>query len=349
MKRFVMLWVTMFACAIAFAQTIDFYGLKFGEKYSQEQVVAAVGDNGAFVAREEHPETFNFICYRFESLLFNGQRYDGAGVMFNPQGIFAALVFSTTNKSTSDLQAYFDNQKVFYDAKYLPAPEYKQSMGAVFNGIIEFYLDGESQMIVLGKQSDETSGEYVTESFWSVECLLEVINEQVRKLRPEIQDTFFGLKIGSKVTETAIKNAVYSKGTYLNSDTVSMGREVCFTDTRYAGVIWDYVTFTIAPTGEFYVFRAYNHYKDFGYDDKKEASDSYTNMKNRLDEKYGEGREVTDGDDLVVYYEGSNGITIILDSTRSKSSGGDYFRYVSTAYIDFEIWNAISAAGNDEL
>lgn len=168
--------------------------------------------------------------------------------------------------------------------------------------------------------------------------------------KPTIQDTFFGLKMGNRITSSQIKSAVGTKGVFSKEERESNTIINTFTDLYFAGSKWDFANFLCMSDGKFYWFNAYDSYGDYGTDNEREAKNQYESLKEKLDEKYGVGDEKKDDDgNLSTTYFGSNGIAIIISNERSRSMGGSYRRYVKIEYINVELYQKQNAAYDDEL
>ena len=166
---------------------------------------------------------------------------------------------------------------------------------------------------------------------------------------PTLQDTFFGMKIGSRQTTTSIKSAVGHKGTFISEDNVLYGKTVLFKDFMFAGQKWDYGTFIINDEGVLYEIRAEMSLEDYSLDDKNEANRIYQLFKERLSKKYGEKDEESDEEGIYISYVGNNMISLTLSNERSKSNSGEYRRYVILDYIDLSTFEQLSKQSNDEL
>ena len=165
-----------------------------------------------------------------------------------------------------------------------------------------------------------------------------------------IQDTFFGLTMGDRITSAQIKSAVGSRGVF-NKETRESNTIInLFTDVYFAGNKWEFANFICTSDGKFYWFNAYNSYSDYSVDEGKDAKNQYEGLKRKLDEKYGAGNETTDNDgNLSTTYLGSNDMAIVISNERSKSLGGAYLRYVKIEYINLILYKNQTAENDDEL
>ncbi|MCQ2153593.1 MAG: hypothetical protein MJY44_03330 [Bacteroidales bacterium] len=165
-----------------------------------------------------------------------------------------------------------------------------------------------------------------------------------------IQDTFFGLKMGDKLTSSQIKYAVGSKGTFGKEEREPNTIINAFTDLYFAGSKWDFANFMCTSDGKFYLFNAYDSFGDYGTDNERDAKNQYEGLKEKLDEKYGARDEKKDDDgNFRTVYFGSNGMAVMISNERSRSLGGPYRRYVQIEYINIELYQKQSAANDDEL
>ena len=165
-----------------------------------------------------------------------------------------------------------------------------------------------------------------------------------------IQDTFFGLKMTEKITSAQIKNAIGARGVFIEETRESNSINNLFKDVYFAGSKWDFANFTCTTDGKFYLFNAYNSYDDYSSDQEKDARDLYDNLKSKLNDKYGNGKEQKDEDGSInTTYFGSNGMAIIISYERSRSVGGLYRRYLKIDYINVTLFQNQMSANDDEL
>ena len=165
-----------------------------------------------------------------------------------------------------------------------------------------------------------------------------------------IQDTFFGLKMTEKITSAQIKSAIGARGVFIEETRESNSINNLFKDVYFAGSKWDFANFTCTTDGKFYSFNAYNSFSDYNFDLEKEAKSQYEILKNKLDEKYGEGNEKKEDDEnFHTTYFGSNDMAIIISYERSRSVGGSYRRYLKIEYINVTLFQNQMSANDDEL
>ena len=166
---------------------------------------------------------------------------------------------------------------------------------------------------------------------------------------PAVQDTFFGIKLGSGQTEESINAAVGNKGTFFSDHVVSFGKLITYKDIDFAGKKWDYCDFHLTGKGQFYKLNFYISLSDNNLEDSESADESYESFRSKLASKYGERREITDENEKQVFYVGSNGICLRLSSMRIQSNGGQYRRYVTLNYFDRKINDNLDTQNLDEL
>ena len=76
--------------------------------------------------------------------------------------------------------------------------------------------------------------------------------EAIESERPELQDSFFGMKMGSTQTRLAIDRAVGYKGKWLDEEYISNGKVIIFKDVSFAGRTWDFANFYLTESGVLY-------------------------------------------------------------------------------------------------
>ncbi len=175
--------------------------------------------------------------------------------------------------------------------------------------------------------------------------------QQITDKIPAIQDTFFGMKLGTIQSLSTLKSSLWHKGEYLNEQYDSFGRNVTFRKLTFAGKTWDYGDFRLSDKGELYEVSVYDSINDVlaSEDVKKEAEQIYANYKEKLDAKYGYRDENSSEDGKYVIYYGENDIVVILSNVRRKSQRGEYRRYVEIDYIQTAINKRLSEKCDDEL
>lgn len=353
MRNLIFLLFAVTLSYAAYAQqpiTDEFWGLKLGEVYTLEQITEHVGENGTFA--EDLGEVDLGTVYR---------AYSFSNVDFNdkvvPTFIFLTLSHGTLGGVTIPylLENIPEGQSL--DNIY---EQWKQELTEKYGTLEEFPIEGHPEIkrllymqggiaVRLDKwMSDETT----TEVDISYLSLLAALDEAMLELKgPTIQDTFFGMKMGSIQSVSTLKSALWRKGEYLEEQYDSSGKNVSFSKLIFAGKTWDYGNFRLSDKGELYWIAAYDSLNDGYYyeDEKKEAERTYETYKEKLSEKYGQQEEKTTEDSKYVIYLGENDMAIILTNERSKSQGGSYRRYVKIEYIQTAINQRLSESHNNEL
>lgn len=165
-----------------------------------------------------------------------------------------------------------------------------------------------------------------------------------------IQDTFFGLKMGNKITSAEVENAIRSKGRFFDKKQESNSITYSIDDGYFAGEKWDDVRVICTNDGKFYDFTASNSYDIYDSDQEKDAKKLYRRFKEKLDDKYGQGEEQQDDEgNLFTTYFGSNNIRVMLSDEILQSNGGSYRRYVRIKYYNIELLRNVIAENDAEL
>lgn len=166
----------------------------------------------------------------------------------------------------------------------------------------------------------------------------------------QIQDTFFGLKMTDRITSAQIKSAIGERGVFIKETWESKSINYLFKDVYFAGRKWDFANIVCTNSGKFYWFRVYNIYDGYSSNQKKDAKNLYDNLKNKLDDKYGDGKEQKNEDESIyTTYFGSNDMAIIISYERTKSVDGSYRRYLKIEYTNLTLYNNQIEKDIDEL
>lgn len=351
MKKLIIILLALAVSNVVNAQQSipdEFFGLKYGNTYTLEQVKTHVGDNGVYVETDESIEfgSMKWTGYSFTDADFSGRRYPAMVIMMLTSDVFGGLMLAypeaslpaerTIDSIYDELQKDLSRQYTFVD---MPLDD----SGAT----AKVSLDDKGNSIILSRnKSDE--GEVVSITYISFSMMY---SDFTSNALPTIQDTFFGMKMGSIQNVSSIKSALAHKGEYLDEQYDSSGKSISFTKLIFAGKTWDYGNFKLSDKGELYGISAYDSLSDgYSYDDeKKEAERIYNSYKEKLDSKYGKCEENTSDDGKSVVYLGGNNMAIILSNERSKSQGGSYRRYVRIDYIQTAINGRLSESSDDEL
>ncbi len=347
---------TLFALAfssVAYAQqpiTNDFWGLKLGEVYTLEQITEHVGENGTFAEDLGDVDLGTvYRAYAFTDVNFNDKVVSPFIFLTLPHGILGGIYIPYTSDNIPEgqsLDSVFEQLKKELTDKYGVLEEFPIEGHPEITRLL--YMQ-EGIAIRLDKWKSE---DVVTEVDVAYLSLVASVNEALLELKgPTIQDTFFGMKMGSRQSVSSLKSAIGYKGEYLDEQYDSFGKNVSFTKLIFAGKTWDYGNFKLSDKGELYGISAYDSLDDgyFYEDEKKAAERTYEAYKEKLNDKYGQREEKTTDDSKYVIYMGENDMAIILTNERSKSQGGTYRRYVKIEYIQTAINQRLSDSNTDEL
>ncbi len=351
MKKLIFILLALVLYADVYAQQSipnEFFGLKYGNKYSLEQVKTHVGDKGNYVETDESVEfgSMKWTGHSFSDADFSGRHYPSMVIMMLTSDVFGGLMLvysdailpegQTIDSVYSELLNELSGQYTFVD---MPLDESGTTVKAS--------IDDNGNAIILSRNKSEDD-EIVSITYLSFSLIYSDFNSTAL---PTIQDTFFGMKMGSIQSVSTLKSALGYKGEYLDEQYDSFGKNVSFTKLIFAGKTWDYGNFKLSDKGELYWISAYDSLND-GYsyeDEKKEAERTYEAYKEKLNDKYGQREEKTTDDSRYVIYLGENDMAIILTNERSKSQGGSYRRYVKIEYIQTAINQRRSDSNQDEL
>ena len=328
----------------------DFFGLTFEQKYTVEDIKNHLEGYGTFIretgAFEMGETTYN--GYSFSDVKYMGRTYPLMTIMTLPHGTFGGTTFSYTEDNITDGQPLDE----IYD-------ELKNELTERYVGLVDFPIEGHpeiSRMLNMNNGVILRLDKYVNDGKISLVelsylSMTAAMTDAYNAMYPTIQDTFMGLKMGSKQTPNSIKAAVGYKGKFLNEKYDVYGKNIIFTDISFAGRTWDYGNFALTDNGEFYYISIYDSLDD-GYlysDERREADNTYNIYKSKLDKKYGFHEETEDDNGKAVIYMGGNDMGIILSNTRSQSSGGEYRRYVKLEYLKSDIYDRLQKKSSDEL
>lgn len=154
-------------------------------------------------------------------------------------------------------------------------------------------------------------------------------------LLPKVQDTFFGIEMGTQVSSMNISNALRRRGSYREEKVDPDSRKVVFADVYFAGKRWTYANFYLTSKGLLYGIHfcdCINRDSDYTKEWRC-ASSIYELYRNELEDKYGEGveKEILDGQQTT--FLGSNDMTVIVSHKLGQSEGGEIRRYVELYYV----------------
>lgn len=341
MKRIITLTVLLLSASLCQAQ--NFFGLNFGEVYTTEQLKKAVGDLGVYEGSED--EGFA-VGDAFSNVRYEGHQYEAVVFLKNVNGSLLGVTFTLSDESGSALGL---------NDKFMKVKETYEKKGEFIvddsQEDTEYYvMELETMYFVLSRRLEGGNTAQVTLGYLSPEGLMTMLNDIQETYLPEIQDEFFGIKMGKRITESSIKSAIGTKGEFLHSESANSYKKYTFTDVVFAGHTWSYGSFDVTPDGRFFSLSVYDSLGDYS-DERREAESTFSSFKRKLDDKYGEEEveQYEDGSGKSVTYFGSNDMAVILSNTRSRSSGGSYRRYVKLEYVQFAIYRELQNAADDEL
>ena len=173
--------------------------------------------------------------------------------------------------------------------------------------------------------------------FLSLSTTVNVALAQDKKimLLPKVQDTFFGIKMGTQVSSMNISNALRRRGSYREEKVDPDSRKVVFADVYFAGKRWTYANFYLTSKGLLYGIHfcdCINRDSDYTKEWRC-ASSIYELYRSALEDKYGKGveKEILDGQQTT--FLGSNDMTVIVSHKLGQSEGGEIRRYVELYYV----------------
>lgn len=162
----------------------------------------------------------------------------------------------------------------------------------------------------------------------------------------EVQDTFMGMKLGTKLTDAAISANVGTRGTYSRIDNMVTYTSMRFSNTLFAGHKWYSAYFYRDKDKVFYEFKVSDLFDSFS---NQEALKDFRLWREKLNSKYTptelEGKNGVNN----LAYHGDNGVIILLSLEYLKSTLDVYHYYVTIEYIKEDLYNSVMEATNDEL
>jgi len=333
------------AGVFCYAQPSSFFGLEFGQVYPTEQIKEAVGSKGTFYeGLQMENDAIIAASDVFTELEYDGKVYPVVAFskLKNGKFILFEMIIPDEEGSPEGLDDEF--------AKLKAELAKQGEMSLADSGVegMERYTVAGMISTRLDKYVEEGKTVKVNLSYlYTLGVLSMMLEDNPLLMRPEIQDEFFGLKMGSRLTEASVKAAVGSRGTF--SETTRDGNiDYSFKNITFAGKTWSFGDFMLSPDGRFYYFNVYDSLPDYS-DERKDAEFTYSSLKKRLDDKYGEEKENMEEDGKYVVYAGSNNMAVHLSNKRSRSIGGTYRRFVTLTYMNTEISNQVSSANDNEL
>ena len=156
----------------------------------------------------------------------------------------------------------------------------------------------------------------------------------------DVQDTFFNLKLGNKVTEQSIRNSVGQRGRFIKVTDHSQYKEYSFKRVDFGGNIWDYAFIKVNKSGQFYQISFCNH---FNYSSALASISFYNSLKNRLTQKYSS----TTNNNNSISFDGMNDVSVVLSQSVKDVLTPDIT--ISLTYYHRGLYQGVIAAQNDEL
>ncbi len=328
----------------------EFFGLKFCEKYTPEQLKDAMKNKGTYyeVDNSELYELngIQYLRYGFKDVTYEGRTYPILLLMTNTSGVLSLVDFCITNDnaSSTELDSTFNVIKSelskVYELTCYPVQDHPEveRYWAMNNGVI----------LRVDKYTENGQINSIEISYVSmVANFMGAFDAE----RPEIQDSFFGMKMGSTQTRSTIERAVGYKGRYINEEYKSNGKVITFNEVSFAGHTWEFANFYLTEGGILYETRFSISFEDYGsYSDEwKQAQSTYDFYRQKLNEKYGEKEETNSDEGKYTTFIGKNDMAVIISNERSQSKGGLFRRYVSLDYIQTEYFQQQSNKLDDEL
>lgn len=159
---------------------------------------------------------------------------------------------------------------------------------------------------------------------------------------PIIQDTFFGMKMGSRQSQSKIKVNLHHKGEVYGYSYVPSGVLYYLKKVIFSGTTWESGNLYLSDKGVFYRFRVYST--------EVYGEELYESYKSKLVEKYGKCEEKITEDEKKIVYTGENDMSVTLYSKLNGIERGSSRRYyVVIDYTQTAIYNRMKAINDDEL
>lgn len=157
-----------------------------------------------------------------------------------------------------------------------------------------------------------------------------------------IQDTFYGMKLGSTVYANTIINKVGNLGSYTDVEYYAASNLVRFQQITFAGKQWSSAYFGLNKMGRLYCFHLADHFTK-----RTSAIEQFNHFKNILDSKYPDSN--FDEEKMDVRYWGDNGIGVMLSLSYSESRAGTYYYYLQLEYAVVDLAIEVEQKQNLEL
>ena len=347
-------FVTLLAIILGYsclAQPTSFFGLKLGEKYSLEEMVAAVGENGTYFdsGQLNFTDTMVLDVYYFSDVKYGDSYFPLMGLQFfTTTGKLAAASFCYVADEDTNNAEMEQTYKQIADTVQVKYPmQLVQTEDLTLTRLVSIGVFSQA-MVRLDKymESDRISSIELT-YMSTFDLALELLSDE--PVRPDVQDTFLGLKFGEKYTQTQVKSAFFGRGTFMKEDRLSPGVGYSFKDVSFGGRKWDFGNVYMTGDSEFYCFYLYDSLDNTARE-RRGAKSDFESLKAKLDEKYGSiETEVKDDGSLSATYLGGNDVGIILSLDEQKAASGLYRLYFSLNYIHKGLLQSVTQSMDDEL
>ena len=348
MKKLFLLITSFTLSVVMCAQNMvptEFYGLSFENRYTLKQFLKHVKNKGVYMKTERSVDLFDgkWDAYIFRDAKYEGNIYPEMSFLFVQSDVFGGVQFTYTENSLTEGQTMsslyndiVEDMSIKYDLIESHAKSKSHSE--------KIYVDTDNNVLSISHEIFDNK-EVVEVSYFSVAANTEAIRE---RFFPTIQDSFFGMKLGSKPTTAFIERALLRRGIYIKEEYESVGKSVLFKNVVFAGRRWDFCCFLLDNEGRFYCIRVYDSLENDD-DGRKSAISIYNSYKDKLFEKYGTTKESGDEGEKCIIYSGNNDVVLILSNKTGKSIGGEYRRYVDLGYSLGSISDEIVNQNEDEL
>ena len=352
MKRFLLIALCSLTGWGCFAQPDVFFGLKFGEKYSLEDMISAIGNNGTYEAKDQTIFTDSIVLdtYLFSNVQYGNSSFPAMVLEVSAKtGSFVGVSFQLFQDEVFNAEAMERTYQAMVDSlqsKYsmMPVPMEDSSVTRL-SSVSSFSLG----VVHLDKKVENGSITSIGLMYISfTELALEVLNDLTAN--PDIQDSFMGLKLGEKYTQVQVKNAMASRATYESLDRGGSVISYCFKDVSFAGDKWEFGNLFFTNDNMFMSLLVYDSY-DNTLREKRAAISNFNVLKEKLDDKYGSVDLKNSDDDIerTATYFGGNDVAVMLSLEEQKSKAGYYRIYLKLQYIQVSLFKATNQLSNDEL
>lgn len=345
MKRFFLAIVLIVMGVVMFAQPREFYGLKLGEKTNKQMIIDAVGENGIY--NEESDSLSASLDNGMSFCSFTQGRYDEkdySGLVFatsnNGELLMAAFIQKIDEERTPEqLQRMYEIAKVRLFKLY---PSMSSNVEESEDGVKYTYLNNTEDGVGVLLQCNNENGQM--SDFLIGYFDVDAVEEAVVPSMPTIQDTFFGMKIGSVQSSSNVKSALGSRGEFYKQYTEGTANVYEFINLYFGGRKWDFCEIMTNANNEFYYLYVYSS-ADWSF----ESDRVYKSLNETLSEKYGVGSESIEDHRSVTCYYGNNDMVVEVSNEKAQSKGGSLRYYVGLIYANIELSSKQDSLAIDEL